>query len=127
MAACVKGQNGSTSVLRVLARLITERVEVDLHWLMEDQPEPPSSGSTLSIPVGVKPYNVPPKPQPAIPVMQTVAANPILQQAVAVEAATATAHQTFLDMTAEFTQTMTRALSGQISGEPTVLEPVVQS
>ncbi len=102
-AVCVSGQSASASVRRVLGRLIAERVSVDLSWLYGDEMDDADDGPTLRIPVGLQPFDVPAKP---------AVANPLLAQAIATEAATASAHEAYLKLSHEIEQTMVRVLGG---------------
>jgi acyl transferase domain-containing protein/3-hydroxymyristoyl/3-hydroxydecanoyl-(acyl carrier protein) dehydratase len=66
-SACVPGINEVSSVLRALGQLIAERLPVDLHALYGvNEPEESageSKGWSITVPVGGRPFNVPPLPR----------------------------------------------------------------
>jgi acyl transferase domain-containing protein/3-hydroxymyristoyl/3-hydroxydecanoyl-(acyl carrier protein) dehydratase len=76
-SACFFEEDAPSSVLRMLARLLAARVPVDLTPLYGDetpspeQPEAPMGGHDIVLPIGGKPFVVPPRPsRTATPVAQ---------------------------------------------------------
>ncbi len=127
LAACIKGQHGAESVLRVLAQLNTERVAMDLHDLYREplSPDCQPSPAMIDIPVVRPAIRISrPAPSPVVargelpaaggdvvvhPAMQVVAQ---LQQ---VETAHAAAQAAFLQVAQGISKTMHQAVTMQLA------------
>jgi 3-hydroxymyristoyl/3-hydroxydecanoyl-(acyl carrier protein) dehydratase/malonyl CoA-acyl carrier protein transacylase len=144
-SVCVPGEDGVSSLLRVLAMLCAERVPFDREALFAPSPaagRPAArAGKTITVAVGGDPFGVPPppvRPAPAAAVMAPVgvvpsggsrprlalpvdAVLPVLTRAVAVEVARADAHAAYLHFAAD----VERQFAGTLAFQTTLLEALV--
>ncbi|MEZ0228057.1 MAG: type I polyketide synthase, partial [Planctomycetota bacterium] len=145
--ACVRGQEESTTILRLLARLVVERVPVKLAALYGEETlcvghrdEPPRAKGTIVVPLDLpaipkrehfspsSPFSVSSVSSVASPVFD-FADFPRAESVFAVAQATAVAHATFLATAQRATQNLARgfALQNQVLaalGGVAVEEPV---
>ena len=88
VAACDAGDDALTSVLDLLARLIAQRVPVDLQPLYGeptravglDSPAPPAPRRTIMVPVGGPAFDVPPALTPLAPASLPPSRPPIVEE-----------------------------------------------
>jgi PfaB family protein len=129
-SVCIKGLNGVTNFLRVMAQLNAERVPMDLDSLYRGDPavnEKHTDQSMISVPVGGKAFNIPAPPAneqyqnvttAEVINHPAVAKNPLtelIEQTGATEAAKAQTQETFLRVSNGLTETLAQALSMQMS------------
>ena len=135
-AVCVNGKNGVATVLRTLALLNTHRVSLDLASLYPDETKPLARTSpNISVKVGHAPVTITlpkvslPKQQiqtPAVVTASNVISHPtrksvsasadtLVDQMVRTDAAMALAHATYLRVANGISQTLSSAMSLQLS------------
>jgi len=129
-SVCIKGLNGVTNFLRVLAQLNAERVPLDLNSLYRGDPavnERHTDQPVISVPVGAKAFNI---SVPAAnekyqnvttaevikhPAVAKYSLTELIEQTGATETAKAQTQETFLRVSNGLTETLAQALSMQIS------------
>ncbi|HAH07368.1 MAG TPA: type I polyketide synthase [Elusimicrobia bacterium] len=137
-SACVRDQDGISTLLRLLAALLAERIPVNLAALYgaetcaADHAEParplkdpvripihrglPPAGDAVlpsPVPVGAgKPKGTPPRPAPAPTPSHEPALHPVLAGVLAAQSATAKAHAAYLRLAEENAQARLRILNG---------------
>ncbi|MEE9552210.1 MAG: type I polyketide synthase, partial [Gammaproteobacteria bacterium] len=129
-SVCIKGLNGVTNVLRVLAQLNAERVPMDLDSLYRDDPavnEKHTDQSVISVPVGGKAFDIPAPPANEKyqnvtiaevinhPAIARNSLTELIEQTGVTEAAKAQTQETFLRVSNGLTETLSQALSMQMS------------
>jgi acyl transferase domain-containing protein/3-hydroxymyristoyl/3-hydroxydecanoyl-(acyl carrier protein) dehydratase len=147
--ACVRGQEERTTILRLLARLISERVPVDLGPLYGEETlcvghrEPtPRAKNTIVVPLDLPRLPAPvrvPAPAPALAPVPAPAPVPVAatdldldwlpkpESVFAVARSTAAAHETFLATAQAATATLARAFTFEnellalLGGSPTTV------
>jgi acyl transferase domain-containing protein/3-hydroxymyristoyl/3-hydroxydecanoyl-(acyl carrier protein) dehydratase len=153
-SACAAGTDGVSGILRLLAQLRAERVPVDLNALygpappMED--EGPKCGRFVTVPVGGRPFEVPPLPRANLPrreaqvqhpppvVTPAAPANglapaghlalaaevgPLLARSVAAQGARAEAHAAYLRLA----ETVQRGVAGTLAFQTGLLESLLRA
>jgi acyl transferase domain-containing protein/3-hydroxymyristoyl/3-hydroxydecanoyl-(acyl carrier protein) dehydratase len=133
-SACVAGQDNVGTMLRLLGQLFAAGAAVDLAKLYPstDDGQNVAEERTLLVPVGIKPFQVPPRPpartkhEPALAVQRhnelsprtSVASHPVLAQMTATGAAKADAHAAFL----RFSQNLVQSVTGQMAFQMSLME-----
>ena len=140
LSACAPGQDNAASVLRLLGRLLSERVPVDLGVLYGGEAstteyrtsQPPAS---IIIPIGGKAFMIPTlengetgkrrtgefSPEIQYPVLPSLPSSiahsmePILRQAEAAETAGIQAHEEYLRLSTSISQTLSDNLAFQMT------------
>jgi acyl transferase domain-containing protein/3-hydroxymyristoyl/3-hydroxydecanoyl-(acyl carrier protein) dehydratase len=122
-SACVPGADAVSTLLRLLAQLMAERVPVDLGALYGLEPPPERLPQRpLTVPVGGGPFVVPAPPrvnrlgrgpERTRPPVAAGALSAQLEEAVAVQSARGAAHAAYLRMAGSVGQAVTGALAFQ--------------
>jgi acyl transferase domain-containing protein/3-hydroxymyristoyl/3-hydroxydecanoyl-(acyl carrier protein) dehydratase len=110
-SACVAGQDAVSTVLRLLASLVAERVPVDLAPLYQ-RPTPPtvSSARLVTVPIGGEPFRVPritPRVAAPAPLLidEAELLDPLVSQFVTAGEAQGAAHEAYLHFTGQLVAT----------------------
>ncbi len=126
-SVCAPGADGASAVLRLLAMLVAERVDVDLRVLYgrDDAPivaETTPPDHTIVVPIGGEPFVIPPLPgQRRTNATQPSAFVPLLDAAVVTRETHSEAHAAFL----RYTDSVRRTVTDSLAFQTTLLESLL--